>query len=89
MTVHDAALIGFMKEAFTIAAACSAPLLLTCLVVGAAVSFLQALTQVQDQSVAYVPKLAAAAAVLALAGPASFARIAAFARAVFESIAGM
>jgi flagellar biosynthesis protein FliQ len=87
--VHDAALLAFMKQGFAIAAACAAPLLLTCLVTGAAVSFLQALTQVQDQSVAYVPKLAAAAAVIALGGPAALREIAAFARAVFEQIGGM
>ena len=85
----DAALLVFMKEGFCLAAACAAPLLLTCLVVGAAVSFFQALTQVQDQSVAYVPKLAAAVAVLALAGPAAFRQIAAFARTVFEAIGRM
>ena len=87
--MHDAALLAFMKEGFTIAAACAAPLLLTCLVTGAAVSFLQALTQVQDQSVAYVPKLAAASAVIALGGPAALREIVAFARAVFEQIGGM
>jgi flagellar biosynthetic protein FliQ len=87
--MHDAALLAFMKEGLAIAAACAAPLLLTCLVTGAAVSLLQALTQVQDQSVAYVPKLAAASAVLALAGPAAFRQVAAFARAVFEAIGGM
>ena len=89
MSVHDAALMAFLKEGLALAAACAAPLLLACLVTGATVSLLQALTQVQDQSVAYVPKLAVAAAVIALAGPAAFDRLALFARAVFESIGRM
>ena len=85
----DAVLMGFMKEGFYLAAACAAPVLAACLLVGVAVSFLQALTQVQDQSVSYVPKLAAVGAILALAGPSVIRQLAEFARAAFSAIGGM
>lgn len=47
----------------------SAPLLGFTLLVGLAVSLLQAVTQVQEMSLSFVPKLLAAVAVLVLFGP--------------------
>ena len=46
----------------------SAPALLVSLAIGLVIGLLQAVTQVQEQTLAFVPKLAAVAAVLALAG---------------------
>ncbi|WP_424134041.1 flagellar biosynthetic protein FliQ [Roseomonas chloroacetimidivorans] len=45
------------------------PLLIALLVVGLAVSVLQALTQVQEASLAFLPKLAVAGGVMLLLGP--------------------
>jgi flagellar biosynthesis protein FliQ len=47
----------------------SAPLLLTVLAVGLIVSVLQAATQIQEQTLSFVPKLIAAVVVMAVAGP--------------------
>ncbi len=47
----------------------SAPVLLTVLAVGFVVSLLQAATQLQEATLSFVPKVLAAVAVLALAGP--------------------
>lgn len=47
----------------------SAPVLLTVLAVGLVVSLLQAATQLQEATLSFVPKVLAAVAVLALAGP--------------------
>lgn len=47
----------------------SAPLLLTVLVVGLVISIFQAATQIHEQTLSFVPKLIAAVAVLAIAGP--------------------
>ena len=47
----------------------SAPILLTILVVGLVVSIFQAATQINEQTLSFVPKVLAAVAVLALAGP--------------------
>ena len=46
----------------------SAPALLASLVVGLGVGLLQAVTQVQEQTLSFVPKLVAVAAVLVLSG---------------------
>ncbi|MEN9887472.1 MAG: hypothetical protein RL758_2050 [Pseudomonadota bacterium] len=47
----------------------SAPLLGTVLVVGLVISLFQALTQINEATLSFVPKLVAAVAVFALAGP--------------------
>ncbi|WP_428422398.1 flagellar biosynthesis protein FliQ [Methylibium sp.] len=47
----------------------SAPMLLTVLVVGLLVSVFQAATQINEATLSFVPKLIAAVAVLAVAGP--------------------
>ena len=47
----------------------SAPILLAVLVVGLAVSIFQAATQIHEATLSFVPKVLAAVAVLAIAGP--------------------
>ena len=47
----------------------SAPLLLSVLVVGLVVSVFQAATQINEATLSFVPKVIAAVAVLAIAGP--------------------
>jgi flagellar biosynthetic protein FliQ len=47
----------------------SAPLLLTVLVVGLVISIFQAATQINEATLSFVPKVVAAVAVLAIAGP--------------------
>ena len=47
----------------------SAPALLASLAVGLAVGLLQAVTQVQEQTLSFVPKLVGVAIVLAVLGP--------------------
>jgi len=47
----------------------AAPLLLTTLVVGLIVSIFQAATQINEATLSFVPKILAAVAMLAVAGP--------------------
>ena len=47
----------------------SAPLLLVALVIGLVVSIFQAATQIHEATLSFVPKIVAAVAVLAIAGP--------------------
>jgi flagellar biosynthetic protein FliQ len=47
----------------------SAPVLLTVLVVGLVISIFQAATQINEATLSFVPKVVAAVAVLAIAGP--------------------
>jgi flagellar biosynthetic protein FliQ len=47
----------------------SAPILLVVLIVGLVISVFQAATQINEQTLSFVPKVLAAVAVLAIAGP--------------------
>lgn len=47
----------------------AAPMLLTILAVGLVVSIVQAATQIHEQTLSFVPKVLAAVAVMAIAGP--------------------
>ncbi len=45
------------------------PMLLAALIVGLAVSVFQAVTQIQEQTLSFIPKIVALVAVVAIAGP--------------------
>lgn len=47
----------------------SAPILLSAIVVGLAISIIQSVTQIQEQTLTFVPKIFAALLVLAVAAP--------------------
>jgi flagellar biosynthesis protein FliQ len=64
----------------------SAPLLLTALVVGLLVSIFQAATQINEQTLSFIPKLVSMLIVLAVAGPWMITIFTDFMRRVFESI---
>jgi len=59
----------YAQQGLYLLLAVSAPLLLTVLVVGLVVSVFQAATQIHEQTLSFVPKIVAAVAVLAVAGP--------------------
>ncbi len=80
----DALLLHLGREAIVVALLVSAPPLAAALVVGLAVGVLQAATQVQEQSVAVVPRLVAVLAALAVAAPFIGARVARFAAECLE-----
>jgi flagellar biosynthetic protein FliQ len=63
------------------------PVLLLVLVVGLVMSVLQALTQVQEPTVAFVPKLVAVGFALALGTPAAVEFMRGFTLQIFELIA--
>ena len=60
--------ITISKEALMLIMILSAPAVLASLIVGLAISLFQATTQIQDQSLTYVPKLVAVMLVLVLFG---------------------
>jgi flagellar biosynthetic protein FliQ len=49
--------LDVVREAFTVILLISAPILVVGLVVGLAVSVLQAVTQIQEQTLVFVPKI--------------------------------
>ncbi len=56
-------------QALELALRVALPLLLVGLVVGLAVSVFQAVTQIQEQTIVFIPKVLALAAVLVIGGP--------------------
>ncbi|MCU0923556.1 MAG: flagellar type III secretion system protein FliQ [Burkholderiaceae bacterium] len=64
----------------------AAPLLLVTLVVGVLIGVFQVVTQLQEMSLSYVPKLAAAFFVLVVAGPWMLSRLVAFATSLYAGI---
>ncbi|MCX7693603.1 MAG: flagellar biosynthesis protein FliQ [Tepidimonas taiwanensis] len=63
------AVLTLAQQAMFTLLAVSAPVLGVVLVVGLVISLFQALTQINEATLSFVPKLVAAVAVLALAGP--------------------
>ncbi|MER7005866.1 flagellar biosynthesis protein FliQ [Dactylosporangium sp. NPDC000555] len=64
----DTRIIELSLQAMTIAAKLGAPILLTSLIVGFAVSLFQSVTQIQESTLSFVPKAAAIGTALLLAG---------------------
>jgi flagellar biosynthesis protein FliQ len=62
------------------------PVLAACLLVGLLVSVFQVVTQLQEMSLSYVPKLAVAAAVVVMLAPWMLSRLTRFAVSLFDII---
>jgi len=81
--------LGMMAELFRIGLAVSAPVLASTLVVGLAISIVQVVTQVQEMSLTFVPKLAVAVIVLVIAGPWMLRTVVQFAARLWSGIPSM
>lgn len=79
--------LGLISELLKLALVLSLPLLTVILVVGLAVSVLQVVTQVQDQSVAFIPKLLLFGVVLALLAPWMISKLTGYGVAMFARLA--
>ena len=77
------------QEALVMLPMVSLPVLLVVLVVGLLVSIFQAITQINESTLAFVPKLVAAVAVFALAGPWMLSTLVDYIRRTIESIPQM
>ena len=60
--------ISLAQQALTIVVKVSAPMLLLSLIVGLAISIFQATTQIQEQTLTFIPKILAVIAGIALFG---------------------
>ena len=66
----------------------SAPILIAVLVVGLVVSVFQAATQINEATLSFVPKIVAAVAVLAFAGPWMMTTLVEYLQRTLQSIPG-
>jgi flagellar biosynthetic protein FliQ len=64
----DAQIIEIAIQSMTIAAKLGAPILLTALIVGFAVSLFQSVTQIQESTLSFVPKAVAIGIALLVSG---------------------
>ncbi len=67
----------------------AAPLLLVALVTGLIVGAFQAATQINEQTLSFIPKLIAMAATLVVVGPWMLKVLVSYTRELFESIPGL
>lgn len=76
-----------LREAMTVALHLGGPPLAAALVVGLVMSLLQAMTQVTEATVAFVPKVAAVGAALIFSGPAMLQALSDFMHTLAERVA--
>jgi len=74
------------SQAIQVSLLLGAPLLLVALVVGLIISVFQAATQINEQTLSFIPKLLAVFATLVIAGPWMLAQMLDYIRALFMSI---
>ena len=79
--------LGLMSEMLKLALLLSLPLLGSIVLVSIVISVLQVVTQVQDASIAFVPKLVLFVIVLALLGPWMLQRTVGYGVSMFERLA--
>ena len=78
--------IGVGREAMQVAFLLAAPPLITALVVGLAVSIFQAVTQIQEMTLAIIPKMVAILVALVVAFPWLLETLTVYTTNVFRSI---
>ena len=81
--------LDLMRNAIMVALTVAAPLLITALLVGILVSLVQAVTQIQEQTLTFIPKLLAMAAVFLIMLPWSVARLVDFLVTLLRSLPTM
>jgi flagellar biosynthetic protein FliQ len=85
MTPQDAISLG--QDALAVAGLVAAPMLLAALIVGLVISVMQAATQVNEQTLSFIPKLVAVFAALLITGPWMISMMTDFMQRVFQNIA--
>lgn len=78
--------VDIFQEAIMVLVRIGGPILLLCMLVGVIIAILQAVTQIHEQSIAFVLKLIVVISVLALGGGWMLATLQDFARMLFEQM---
>jgi len=81
--------LDLMRNSIMVALTVAAPLLITALLVGILVSLIQAVTQIQEQTLTFIPKLLAMAAVFLIMLPWSVSRLVDFLVTLLRSLPTM
>ena len=78
--------VAIAKQTLFLVLILTGPPVMTALLVGLTISILQATTQIQEQTLTFVPKLVAVVAILAISGPWMLAQLLAFASSIYDAI---
>jgi flagellar biosynthetic protein FliQ len=82
-------IISVLKDAISTGLMVAAPILIISIVVGLIISIFQATTQIQEQTLTFVPKLIATAVVGLIAGPWMLHTVVNFTQRIFALIANV
>ncbi|MEO5363024.1 MAG: flagellar biosynthesis protein FliQ [Magnetococcus sp. DMHC-8] len=81
--------LGLVADALKVALLISAPMLLTALVVGIVISLFQSVTQIQEMTLTFIPKILATFLALVLALPWMVQTLMDYFNRLFSAIPGM
>jgi flagellar biosynthetic protein FliQ len=81
--------VNLASQAMSVALKIAGPLLLVALVVGLIVSVFQAVTQIQEQSLSLIPKIAGVAVVMVVLGPWMLGQLVSYTTALYTAIPTM
>jgi flagellar biosynthetic protein FliQ len=84
--MSDGSVMHIALQAIILATKLAGPFLIVSLAIGLGVGLLQSATQVQEQTLAFVPKLAGIALVIVIAGHWMLAEMLGFTRNLFDMI---
>jgi flagellar biosynthesis protein FliQ len=87
--VNQDTVVNLASQAMSLALKIAGPLLLVALVIGLVISIFQAVTQIQEQSLSLIPKIAGVAVVIVLLGPWMLGQLVAYTTALYTAIPTM
>ena len=87
--MNEQEIIAFAREAIMLTIMISAPVMLVGLVVGVAISLVQALTQIQEMTLTFVPKIMAIFATIFLMFPLMIVTMNTFMEKIADKIIGI
>ncbi|MBX5469456.1 MAG: flagellar biosynthesis protein FliQ [Thermoleophilaceae bacterium] len=81
--------VNLVMQAVTVSLKVALPILLAGLLVGLLVSVFQAITQIQEMTLTFIPKILAAIAVFVIAGPWMLGQLLSYTEQLWASIPGI
>lgn len=87
MTIQGS--LDILREAFVTIMSVSSPVLIIALVIGLVISVIQAATQIQEQTLSFVPKVLAVIGALIIFGNFMLNSLIAYTERIFEIISGL
>jgi flagellar biosynthetic protein FliQ len=88
-TMDQDTVVSLATNALTLCMKIALPLLLVGLIVGLIISIFQSVTQIQEQTLTFIPKIVATFAVLLIAGPWMLNQLVAYSQELWLSIPRM